>query len=179
MLFIPNKTRERADRIIEMIPVIIASIAKFHQEHLPPGHEDEPFEFKRSGKLSVTLTFNQYLTMMIICEAHECSVNHVSDRMRIAQSTASQLIDRLVKAGLVHRDIHHRDRRKMIVTLTRHGEKIIERRTNDLKKSYAKLLNTLSDEDQQILEDGFAKLHYISQKLESNIKTCFLGIKHK
>ncbi|RPI17476.1 MAG: MarR family transcriptional regulator [Ignavibacteriae bacterium] len=178
MLFIPHKTRDRAERIIGMFPVIMASIVKIHQDHLMLDQEDEPFIYKRGKRFSFTLTFNQYLALMIIGEEHECSVNHVSDRMRIAQSTASQLVDRLVKSKLVQRDIHHKDRRKMIVTLTKEGKEIIEKRTGDLKKSYAKILNTLSDKDQEILEDGFTKLHYISLKLESNIKKCFLGIKH-
>ena len=179
MLFIPHKTRERADRIIGMFPVIISSIVKIHQDHLLSEAEDVPFIYKRGRRISFTLTFNQYLALMIVGEAHECSVNYVSDRMKIAQSTASQLIDRLVKAKLVQRAVHHHDRRKMVVTLTREGKDMIEKRTNDLKKSYAKILSSLSEKDQEILEEGFAKLHYISLKLESNIKNCYLGIKHK
>jgi DNA-binding MarR family transcriptional regulator len=178
MLFITEKIKARANRIVEMMPTMIASMAKFHQDQLLLGEEDEPTMIKRGKKFSFSITFNQYLALMIINDMKECSVNDIADCMKIAQSTASQLTDRLVKANLVQRDIHYEDRRKMVVKLTLEGKDMVEKRTKSLKKSYARILLALDEKDQEILEDGFKKLHYISMKLDEKTRKCFLGIKH-
>lgn len=90
-----NKINSRADRIIKLIPKIMGSIVKIHQERLLMGMYDGS-ELKDLHKIALgegiclPLTFNQYLALMIVREMKECSVNELANKMKIAQSTASQ-----------------------------------------------------------------------------------------
>jgi MarR family transcriptional regulator, organic hydroperoxide resistance regulator len=164
-----KKTNTRAQRIISLFPKIMASIMMFHQEHMI---------FKKNGKSGGSnikscgdnMTFNQYLALMIIHELKECSVNELSHKMNIAQSTASQLVDRLVKAGLVHRDIHSKDRRRMVVNLSKNGKIMTEKCTEFLKQTYGKIISVLDETEQRMLQDGFEKLHYVAMKLDSKVR---------
>lgn len=141
-----KKTNLRAQRIISLFPKIMASIMMFHQEHIIFGKNGNGLKHgsvkpskgcglnPRLNPARTSLTFNQYIALMIIHELKECSVNELAHKMNIAQCTASQLVDRLVKARLVHRDIHSKDRRRMVVNLSKTGKKMIERCTEFLKQ---------------------------------------------
>jgi DNA-binding MarR family transcriptional regulator len=124
----------------------------------------------RLNPARTSLTFNQYLALMIIHELKECSVNELAHKMNIAQCTASQLVDRLVKARLVHRDIHSKDRRRMVVNLSKTGKNMIEICTEFLKQSYGKIISVLDETEQQMLQDGFEKLYYIAMRLDNKAR---------
>lgn len=166
-----NKINSRADRIIKLIPKIMGSIVKIHQERLLMGMYDGS-ELKDLHKIALgegiclPLTFNQYLALMIVREMKECSVNELANKMKIAQSTASQLIDRLVKSGFVHRDVHSKDRRKIVVKLSKTGKEILDKRTKALKESYKKILSVLEEKEQKIFEEGFRDLYKVMMILE-------------
>lgn len=169
-----RKTNIRAQKIISLFPKIMASIMVFHQEHVIFGKNGNGLPRQRNSTKSAkncgNLTFNQYLALIFIHELKECSVNELAAKMNIAQSTASLLIDRLVKAGLVHRDIYTKDRRRMVVNLSHSGKDMIERCTDFLRQSYGKIISVLDEREQQILQDGFEKLHYVAIKLDNRIK---------
>jgi DNA-binding MarR family transcriptional regulator len=89
--------------------------------------------------------------------------------LKIAESTTSQLVERLVKAGLVHRETHLGDRRQMDLRLSTKGRRIMDQRTQSLMESYTKILSLLDDNDQQMFEDAFEKFHAIAVKLDQKL----------
>jgi DNA-binding MarR family transcriptional regulator len=61
--------------------------------------------------------------------------------MDIAQSTASQMVERLFEAGLIERIPDEFDRRKAHLILTKKGIKVTYERLDAIKKSYERLLS--------------------------------------
>src|SRR3954452_13515040 len=53
--------------------------------------------------------------------------NSLADRLNIDRNTASLLVEQLVKAGLVEREVNGADRRARLVSLTTKGEKLYAR----------------------------------------------------
>jgi DNA-binding MarR family transcriptional regulator len=53
--------------------------------------------------------------------------NSLADRLNIDRNTASLLVEQLVKAGLVEREVNGADRRARLVSLTAKGEKLYAR----------------------------------------------------
>ncbi|MCX6143509.1 MAG: MarR family transcriptional regulator [Ignavibacteriales bacterium] len=161
----------RAERIIRILPKIMGSIAHWHHDRMvmginESGRIDRPIgDLKISGGKGVKLTFNQYQALTAIRELGECSVNDLADRLGIAQSTTSQLVDRLVKGGFVGREIFAGDRRRMIVTLSKSGAQIMERRKQSLLQTYTRILLMLNENDQEMLEDAFEKFYRVTAKL--------------
>jgi DNA-binding MarR family transcriptional regulator len=161
----------RAERITKLIPRIMGSIVKIHQERILMGMYDDTglrdlHKIALGEDNCISLTFHQYLALMIIRDLAKCSVNELANKMKIAQSTASQLIDRLVKSGFVHRETHLEDRRKSVVSLSKTGMKMLDRRTKALKRSYKKILSVLNDAEQRTFEEGFKNLYSIMMILE-------------
>lgn len=114
------------------------------------------------------ITFHQYLTLENIRQYKCCTINDIAAKMNLAQSTASQLIDRLVKARLIMREINPENRRSMIIQLTSEGEKVLKRQEDSIKKGYVDLLKTLSPEDQDKFIRAFQVLCEISDRIKKN-----------
>ena len=68
-----------------------------------------PLLFGKMGRLrtlvheGMDLTYNQYKTLLTIADRGECSLGDLGRELEIAMSSASQMVDRLVGQGLVHR----------------------------------------------------------------------------
>lgn len=164
----------RAERIIWLLPKIMESMAHWHHDRMVIGIA-ESGRIDRSigdaripGGKGVKLTFNQYRALTAIRELGECSVNDLADKLRIAQSTTSQLVDRLVKGGYVSREAFADDRRRMVVTLSKSGLQMMERRKKSLLQSYTRILLKLDENDQEILGDAFEKFYRVAAKLNQS-----------
>jgi DNA-binding MarR family transcriptional regulator len=162
----------RAERIVRILPRIMGLMAHWHRDPTgmgvtENGRLDRPIgDVKIPGGKGVKLTFNQYQALTAIRELGECSVNDLANRLGIAQSTTSQLVDRLVLSGYVSREIFARDRRRMVVKLSKSGSQIMERRKQSLLKAYARILLVLEEDDRAVLEDAFEKFYQVAMKLD-------------
>jgi DNA-binding MarR family transcriptional regulator len=59
------------------------------------------------------------------------TIGYLADRLRIRHNSAVELIDRMVSHGLVERLHGERDRRQVIVSLTRYGDRILKKLSAD------------------------------------------------
>jgi MarR family transcriptional regulator, organic hydroperoxide resistance regulator len=161
----------RAERIIRYLPRIMGSVARWHDDRIvmgvsESGRIDRPVgAVKIPGVKGVQLTFIQYQALMAIRELGQCSVNDLADKLGIAQSSTSQLVDRLFKGGYVSRDVSSGDRRRMVVALSKAGTQMMERRRQSLLKSYTRVLQMLEEDDQEMLEDAFEKFYRVISKM--------------
>jgi len=161
----------RAERIIRLLPKIMGSIAHWHHDRMvfgitESGNIDRPIgDVKIQDGKGMKVTFNQYQALTAVRELGECSVNDLADRLGIAQSSTSQLVDRLVRGGYVSRQTFAGDRRRMVVTLSKSGVQMMERRRQSLLKAYSRILLMLEEDDQVALEDAFEKFHQVAAKL--------------
>ncbi len=146
---------ERAERIAEVLPSIMNSImmSRTHQSKRP-GPE---------------MTFHQYRSLLIIKEIGPCSLQSLAAGIRLATSTTSQLVDRLVKAGLVTREPHESDRRMIVLKISKQGELIVLRRAEELKRNYMRMLAMLSDEEQEEFEHAFRSISRAARKIEAGM----------
>ncbi|GAB3808182.1 MarR family winged helix-turn-helix transcriptional regulator [Virgibacillus kimchii] len=73
-----------------------------------------------ANELGVTVVQLRFLK--IISDCPDISLLEVTDKMEMSKSTASSVVDRLVKAGLVKREKSKTDRRAVVLRLTALGE---------------------------------------------------------
>jgi len=59
------------------------------------------------------------------------TVGYLAERLQIRHHSAVELIDRMVAHGLVERTHCERDRRQVIVSLTRYGDRILKKLSAD------------------------------------------------
>jgi DNA-binding MarR family transcriptional regulator len=59
------------------------------------------------------------------------TISYLAERLQIRHHSAVELIDRMVRHGLVERLQNQRDRRQVIISLTRYGERILKKLSAD------------------------------------------------
>ncbi|PWH11969.1 MAG: hypothetical protein DDG60_15440 [Anaerolineae bacterium] len=72
------------------------------------------------------LTMPQFNILMQLHYQHECGVSEISARMDITNAAASQLVEKLVQAGLLERTEDPHDRRVKQLRLSDNGKQLVE-----------------------------------------------------
>jgi len=97
-----------------------------------------------------TLSHQEEKVIRVLGLNGPCIMREIADPLGLALSTATGVVDRLVKKNLVHRERSDEDRRIVKVKLTKEGEKIYENKKMGFMKLCEKMLSSLTAEEQRI-----------------------------
>lgn len=94
------------------------------------------------------LSFAQISVLMHLRRSNACRISDLGMRLGVSNAAASQLVDRLVQAGLVERLEDAKDRRVKRLRLTPTGEKLVDQAIAVRESWLESVLDRLSDEEQ-------------------------------
>lgn len=97
------------------------------------------------------LTPMQYAVLAYLYVQPDIDQNGLAARLGVDRASTSQLLDHLEKAGLVDRRVNGTDRRARLLRLTRRGTKLRERLHPIGRAAEARILETLSASEREIL----------------------------
>ncbi|HET6421094.1 MAG TPA: MarR family transcriptional regulator [Geobacteraceae bacterium] len=112
------------------------------------------------------LSYNQFKMLLAINDKGSCSLNSLAGDLKIAMSSASEMVDKLVNLGLVGRRTDSESRRRIIIHPTEQGKKLIGELGDGIVENYRVLLARLSEKDQQRLVAALETLVEVLGKLE-------------
>ncbi len=126
-------------------------------------------------KLKLSLSVFELLALMLSDKYQTVSMSSLAQGMTVPMSTATGIVDRLVKKGLIERGRSEEDRRVVTVYLTESGKDMIE----DLKRHLYSLLDRvrgmLSSEEFETALDLVRKVimgfHKDEQASEATVRT--------
>jgi len=99
--------------------------------------------------LSKTNMASAQMIMLVSIHDHgSCKLKTLARERAISPPTATGLIDRLVRAGYVKRGSDPEDRRVVIVSLTKKGEKTVQDFLSTLRKRWKGILIHLTSKEQ-------------------------------
>lgn len=108
--------------------------------------------------LDMKLSKSELFAMLIVERYDEVIMSKIADNINVSMSTATGIVDRLVKNGYLKRERSEQDRRVVVIKLTDKGKKVID----DLKNIILKYINTfsysLTDEEKMLLQKIFFKM---------------------
>lgn len=110
------------------------------------------------------MTASQVVVLRIIAAEEEISPSAIAQKARITQATVTALLDRLQKRGLVKRTQGATDRRRVFVTLTNEGRKLLEDTPDALQTRFASRFNELKDWQQASIN---AALEQVAELLDA------------
>jgi DNA-binding MarR family transcriptional regulator len=113
----------------------------------------------------------QYRVLMLVYRHGSLSISELKTRLNIAQSTASEMIDRLVHQKFLYREKDTRDRRITLFSLTPRSEKLIQQHLASITNIYHEILEPLSDKEQEKLVTGFETILKLLQKSQADNRT--------
>jgi DNA-binding MarR family transcriptional regulator len=108
--------------------------------------------------IELDLTMSQMKALRTLAFQGAATVSQVAATMRLSQPTASQLVDRLVQAGLAERAEDPADRRRTFVRLNKKGQQLHERLRGLFRKQIRTWLQRMNTSDLEALHRGYLAL---------------------
>ncbi|MCM3611410.1 MULTISPECIES: MarR family transcriptional regulator [Planococcaceae] len=112
---------------------------------------------------SYTITPPQFIALQWLFEHGDMTIGDLSNKMYLAFSTTTDLVDRMEKNELVVRIREEQDRRVVRIKLLKEGERIIE---EVIEKRQDYLQNVLTEFSEEEVE----QFSFLLEKLHTNMK---------
>ncbi|KIL46248.1 MarR family winged helix-turn-helix transcriptional regulator [Jeotgalibacillus campisalis] len=106
-----------------------------------------------------TITPPQFIALQWLFEAGDMTIGELSNKMYLACSTTTDLVDRMEKNELVMRVKDENDRRVVRIHLLKEGERIIEEVIKKRQHYLNEVLIDFSQEEVEQLSKGLNRLH--------------------
>ncbi|MBP5586058.1 MAG: MarR family transcriptional regulator [Lentisphaeria bacterium] len=112
---------------------------------------------------SIDVSIRQHQTMSLVCRLTEEKPNGVTlkelaEAMKLAPATVSELVESLVKKDFLQRVQNPEDRRAVQITLTPHGQTLLDESIKRVEGLCEKLLNGLSTSERTSMLGALAKI---------------------
>ena len=117
------------------------------------------------SKVQDEISYGQYKVISVIHNHGPISVGNLGRLVGSAQSTTSEMIARLTKAGLVTKVRGPYDGRVVVVELTDQGRQLMRRRRTRVREGYQGLFGRLTPAEQESFVGSLKNLDEILSKI--------------
>ncbi|WP_026581852.1 MarR family winged helix-turn-helix transcriptional regulator [Bacillus sp. J33] len=107
-----------------------------------------------------TITPPQFVALQWLFEEGDMTIGELSNKMYLACSTTTDLVDRMEKNNLVKRVKDPNDRRVVRIHLLEEGERIIEEVIKKRQEYLKEVLKDFSHNEVLFLKENLMKLHH-------------------
>lgn len=108
----------------------------------------------REEKSRFGVTMTQSYTLQSIQFSEKMTMNQLSERMGLATSTMTRIVDNLVRDGYIERIRDEADRRLVFVTLTPDGGKLAEELGQCTRGCFTNIVDNISREERNSVLEG-------------------------
>ena len=127
-------SEESARQLLEVVPVVMREIRS---------------QMRNRGSLDLTIP--QFRTLAFINHNKGSSLYEVSEHMGLTPSSVSTLVDGLVERGMMTREEHPTDRRRVRLAVTSDGRAILETATRGTLTYLAKKLSNVTPSSREVV----------------------------
>ena len=118
--------------------------------------------------LSVPVPFNQFAVLMTLLVDGPGSPSEISQLLHMSKQQMASISERLAAAGLIAKHADSRDHRRVLLSLTPEGAKLIEDQNEIVRQRFIHSLKHLQPEEQQSLEHAIQLLNNSIEKMANN-----------
>ena len=147
MTVMSGQASEQARKLAVLAPKIMGA---FHslQRHHPGGS---------------AVTMRQYQTLILLSVHKHLTVSELCEKLTLAASTCTELVNRLLQLGLVEKQSEEVDRRQVGINLTDAGREVMEQRQRDMVAMFERLLAEFNPEEAAELMAAFETINALLQ----------------
>lgn len=102
------------------------------------------------------LTYSQMQALRYLATHRRVTVGDLAEGLNISYPSATNMVHRLEKKGLIRRVANPRDRRQVGLLLTDEGRSLIERVDAERRQRFARVLATMSDTERHAFINGLS-----------------------
>jgi DNA-binding MarR family transcriptional regulator len=129
-----------------------------------------------SAWLELDLSITQLRNLIILSLRGPQPVGQLAAALDVSEPSASQIVDRLAQRGLVHRDADPSDRRRILVSITEEGERLIDSVRSSRSAAAERFIDQLDDESLRALAQGVGALADVAGAAEHPDRECGAAI---
>ncbi len=118
------------------------------------------------------VTWAQRKILLLIESCGSQKMSDIARQISVTMSGATAVVDKMVKSGLVTRELDPHDRRVVLVALSDQGRIVMQDCVRMQERCFEAILDRLSAEKQTDLLDSFQRIH----ELLEEIQTCEDGL---
>jgi DNA-binding MarR family transcriptional regulator len=105
------------------------------------------------------VTLPQYRALVILAYNGPQRTVDLAETLAVNSSTATRMIDRLVRRGVVRREAHPDDRRASWVAISEQGRAIVASVTERRRREFGRILRKMGPESRRYLVQGLEALN--------------------
>lgn len=118
-------------------------------------------------ELDMKFSKTEIFSILYLDKRKEITMTELVEYINVPMSTATGIVDRLVKKGYIARERSETDRRIVVLRLTEEGSRLIENLKDLIYKYLDMILADLTDEEKQFLARIALKIvHNLGNRLE-------------
>lgn len=122
---------EFGDHVLKLFPQLLKEISRHESNYLTKGK----------------ISYPQFWALDYLLHHDQCKMNKLTKFMMVSFSTASGMVDRMVKSGLVVRIRGEEDRRTVLLSITTKGKNILKEVYAQKRKAMMGLFSSLSSRE--------------------------------
>jgi DNA-binding MarR family transcriptional regulator len=122
---------EFADRINDIMPIMIREFAKYQVNELSKGK----------------ITLSQFLILGFLEKSGEAKMSGLANFMAVSTAAMTGTADRLVKYGYVTRELEPEDRRVIKIKITLKGRELIKKINSQRRQMIIDIFGKISESD--------------------------------
>ncbi len=128
-----SSLEEFGDKFMELLPKLMHEFNAYESDYITSGE----------------ITPHQLTVLNCLSNHGACDMRRMAQALSVSFPTATGMIDRLVKSGLVKREHGLDDRRKVIVTITPKGRRITQDIFKRKRQALIQMFSGLSVEERR------------------------------
>ena len=115
--------------------------------------------------LTTPVPLNQFATLMTLRLEKQATLSEIGQRLQISKQQMTNICDKLLHAGLITKRQDSEDRRRMLISMTSAGEKILDDQNELVRQRFLSSLRGLSEEERTELRHSITNLNHYIEKM--------------
>jgi DNA-binding MarR family transcriptional regulator len=104
------------------------------------------------------MTVPQLVCLRQLAQNDQLTTGQLARRVFLSQATVTGILDRLERKELVNRERSQKDRRRVLISLTQAGERLIEEMPRPLQERFSQSLTSMSGKERVQLDKTLKRL---------------------
>ena len=113
----------------------------------------------------VPLPLNQFGVLCVLMDTQGLTITDISRQLNISKQQMTNIIDKLVSAGYVSKEPDPKDRRRLVITISRKGKKLLEEHMEQFRQRFESHAQNLTRDERQELATILRRYYELINKM--------------
>ena len=113
----------------------------------------------------VPLPLNQFGVLCVLMDTQGLTITDISRQLNISKQQMTNIIDKLLSAGYVSKEPDPKDRRRLVITISLKGKKLLEEHMEQFRQRFESHAQNLTRDERQELATILRRYYELINKM--------------